>query len=384
MTKPLIIITIVILFFSGITLAAAQSGNPPDDPLAHGEWLYGGYCTGCHGSYKLDIAGRDLKAGELRDAISGDVRGCRVKWSILHGGPLTGKQINALTAFITAWQEKGGPPDLPPLPVFPTFTPEPSATSDHFKPTEIPSPTPLVETDPQILAIINANPVAMGARLFTRRCYRCHLSYQYGRMAIGMDEEKLKETITKGKVGSSMRAFGWREGGNLITKEINALAAYILAWEKLGSEPALPEPLFIPPTPDPHALQMKPLLQVPLVEGRVQKGLALYGEHCQSCHGVGGYGALAPCLRKDWNSVRADLTIRAVILNGVPGAAMPAWGERLNADQINNLVALILEWSQDPPLKSASPRQEIDPIVWLPVILVILILPISWFWRHKA
>lgn len=379
----LLFLGIIILTFSGVTLAAAQTVNPPDDPVEFGAWLYGGYCAGCHGPYTTNIAGENLEADELRDAISGDGRGCRVKWSILHGGSLTGKQINALVAFISAWQEAGGPPNLPPLPVFPTFTPEPSATPDSFKPTEIPSPTPLVETDPQILAITNANPIALGARLYTRRCYRCHLSYEYGRMAIGMDEEKIKRTINEGKAGTSMPAFGWREGGNLRVKEVNALVAYILAWEKLESEPALPEQLFVPPTPDPQALQMTPLLQVPPLTGRVEKGLALYGEHCQPCHGLGGVGAIAPSLRKDWNSVRADLTIRSTIVNGIPGTSMPAWGKQFDGEQVNSLVALLLEWSQDSPLVDEKP-QESAANFWPLGFLMILLLPIGWFWRRKA
>ena len=373
----------ILLTLSGVTLAAAQSGQPPADPLALGAWLYGGNCARCHGSYEITVAGEALAADELRSAISGEARGCQVKWSILRGGTLTGKQIDALVTFISAWQQVGGPPELPPLPAFPTPTLEPTATPDNFKPTEISSPTPQVETDPQILAITNANPIALGARLYIRRCYRCHLGYEYGRQANGMDSEKLTTTITDGKIGSSMPAFGWRKGGSLKTKEINAIRDYILAWEKLGSEPALPEQLFVQPTPDPQALQMTPLLQVPPLTGRVEKGLVLYGEYCQSCHGLGGNGALAPSLRKDWNSVRADLTIRSTILSGIPGTSMPAWSEQFDERQINNLVALLLEWSQDPALGQPDPKQE-KANLWPLGLLAVLFLPIGWFWRHRT
>jgi len=376
---------ILLLAFSTVSLAAAQSDNPPDDPVEFGAWLYGGYCERCHGSYETSVAGRDLQGDELRAAITGEARGCREKWGILQGGPLKKKEIDALVAFITAWQEAGGPPDLSgaALPTFPTATPEPTATPDSFKPTEIPSPTPLVETDPQILAITSANPVALGARLYTRRCYRCHLDYAYGRQGLGLDEEKIRRTVEEGKAGTSMLAFGWRNGGNLRSKEVSAIVAYILAWEKLGSEPALPEALFIPPTPNPEALKMSPLKQVPPVEGRVEKGLALYGEHCQRCHGLGGNGASAPALHKDWNSVRADLTIRSTIVNGVPGSAMPTWGEQFDEEQVNSLVALLLEWSQDPPLIEET-SQKTEPAPFLLLLLAVLFLPIGWFWFRRA
>jgi len=377
----LTIFGILLLTFCLVSFASAQSTNPPEDPVEFGAWLYSGYCERCHGSYETSIAGQDLAGNDLRSAITGEARGCSEKWGIAQGGPLKKKEIDALVVFISAWQEAGSLPDFQPLPAFPTSTPEPSATPDSFKPTEISSPTPPVETDPQILAITNANPIAMGARLYTRRCYRCHLGYEFGRMAIGMDEEKIKHTINEGKAGTSMPAFGGREGGNLRVKDVNALLAYILAWEKLESEPALPEQLFIPPTPDPQALQMIPLLQVPALTGRVEIGLALYGEHCQSCHGLGGVGAIAPSLQKNWNSVRADLTIRSTIVAGIPGTSMPAWAEKFDTEQLNSLVALLLEWSEDPALEDRKP-QETAVNYWPLGFLMILLLPIGWYWRR--
>ncbi len=373
---------LALLAFAGITLASAQEITPPEDPVAHGAWLYGGYCVRCHGPYEETVAGEALEADELRDAISGKARGCQVKWGILQGGPLTRGELDALVAFITAWQEAGGLPDLPPLPAFPTATPEASPTPDSFKPTETPAPTAYVETNPEILLITENNPVALGARLYTRRCYRCHLSYAYGRMGIGMEEEKIKRTINEGKAGTSMPAFSLREGGTLKVSEVNAIVAYILAWEKLEAEPALPSVLFLPPTPAPEALQMTALLPVAPVEGRVEKGLALFGEHCQGCHGLGGFGAAGPSLHKNWRSVRPDLTIRATLVNGIPGSAMPAWGAQLDEEQINSLVALLLEWSQDPP-EIEERSVETGGVPWPLGLLVALLIPIGWVWRRR-
>jgi len=376
---------VALLTLTSVTLSAAQTEEPPqDDPVAYGASLYNAYCMRCHGSYETTVAGESTALEELHDAISGDGRGCQVRWGVLNGGELNSKKIDALVAFITAWQQAGRPPNLSSeLQTLPTFTPEPSPTPDDFKPTEIPPPTAMVETNPEILSIINNNPVALGARIYTRRCYRCHLEYSYGRQGLGMDEEKIKRIINEGKAGTSMPAFGWREGGNLKVKEVASVAAYILAWEQLGSEPALPDVLFVAPTPDPLALQMVPLLQVHPVEGRVEEGFTLYSEYCQECHGLEGVGAVAPYLRRDWNSVRADLTIRAGINGGSHPSSFAAEGVSLTEEQVNSLTALIIEWSQDPPLEEET-TQEDGANFWMMSLVVVIFLPVGWLWFRRT
>jgi mono/diheme cytochrome c family protein len=125
------------------------------------------------------------------------------------------------------------------------------------------------------------------------------------------------------------------------------------------------------------------LKQVPPVEGRVEKGMVLYGEHCQGCHGLGGNGASAPGLHKDWHSVRPDLTIRSTIVNGIPGSAMPAWDGQFDEEQVNSLVALLLEWSQDPPLAEET-SQKTESAPWFLVLLAVLCLPVGWFWFRRV
>jgi mono/diheme cytochrome c family protein len=174
-----------------------------------------------------------------------------------------------------------------------------------------------------------------------------------------------------------MPAFGLSDGGSLKVREINAIIAYILAWEKLDDQPALPEVLFIPPTPDPASLLMIPLPEIPPVQGQPDLGLQIYSVHCSACHGVHGQGGVGPRLAKDWASVRADLTIRSTIRQGVPGSLMIAWsqagGGPLTDEQINHLVALILAWSAVatvPPMAEMASATTTMPGILLAFILL--------------
>jgi mono/diheme cytochrome c family protein len=42
-----------------------------------------------------------------------------------------------------------------------------------------------------------------------------------------------------------------------------------------------------------------------------------------------------------------EATLRAVIREGRPGTAMPAWGERLSEAEIEELIRFLRELSQD-------------------------------------
>lgn len=83
-------------------------------------------------------------------------------------------------------------------------------------------------------------------------------------------------------------------------------------------------------------------------EDQLQLGAQLFASNCAVCHGDAGQGRVGATLAKDWPSVRPDLTMRAIIVNGVQGSRMPAWSEDLggplNNEEIDALVAYILSW----------------------------------------
>jgi cytochrome c oxidase cbb3-type subunit III len=64
------------------------------------------------------------------------------------------------------------------------------------------------------------------------------------------------------------------------------------------------------------------------------KGQQIYNQNCSSCHGEKGEGVLGPRLigiAKTYPDVTKQI---AVISNGVKGSSMPAWKDKLSADDI--------------------------------------------------
>jgi mono/diheme cytochrome c family protein len=75
-------------------------------------------------------------------------------------------------------------------------------------------------------------------------------------------------------------------------------------------------------------------------------GAPVYLENCSPCHGVQGQGVDAPPLRNNqFIQTAQQQTVFALIANGRPGTAMPAWlqanGGSLTDAQINNVIAFL-------------------------------------------
>ena len=76
--------------------------------------------------------------------------------------------------------------------------------------------------------------------------------------------------------------------------------------------------------------------------------LEIFASNCASCHGTAGQGStIAPALdNPDLRARLDDSEIKAIIANGRPGTAMPAWKNRLTESQINALSSLIRNWDE--------------------------------------
>ena len=101
-------------------------------------------------------------------------------------------------------------------------------------------------------------------------------------------------------------------------------------------------------------------------------GAKLYAENCAVCHGPTGEGRVGATLAKNWPSIRPDLTVQTIIMNGVDGTAMPAWSQEnggpLTADEIDALVNYILSWQVEGPprITEGPPATRRPPITPLP------------------
>ncbi len=108
-------------------------------------------------------------------------------------------------------------------------------------------------------------------------------------------------------------------------------------------------------------------------------GPALFAERCAVCHGALGDGGSAPDLsNRRWQTGKTDEELERVIRDGVRGSAMPAFGDRLNAEARRALVRHIRSLSADaveaggpvttPNIDVTSARllaAERDPDSWL-------------------
>ena len=64
---------------------------------------------------------------------------------------------------------------------------------------------------------------------------------------------------------------------------------------------------------------------------------------CGSCHGLRLTGGLGPALTPDAIAGRPAAWLRAVILNGVPGTAMPGWRGVVNEDEAARIATMLEE-----------------------------------------
>ncbi|MBI2850621.1 MAG: c-type cytochrome [Chloroflexi bacterium] len=92
------------------------------------------------------------------------------------------------------------------------------------------------------------------------------------------------------------------------------------------------------------------------------RGAHQYTSICAACHGAQGEGSVGPALK---GNQMDDADMRKIIVRGVAGTAMVAWGKEdggpLNQEQIKDLVIFIKNWDSSllptpaPPPVSSPP-----------------------------
>jgi mono/diheme cytochrome c family protein len=313
-----------------------------------GQRLFATNCSACHG-YSLSFSG-----GE--EGLSATIR---------EGG---------LHLEMPAWQEKLDTAELDLLAQYvvdPGQAPEGGAlyqancSSCHF--TRIPEPdsyeTALaiittggahetmpvwgdILTDEQIDALtaytiqaIEGTSSDVGQQLFLQNCTSCHGTFGEGgpnpsrtgdiiapistaEYLRTRDDVTLRAIIEQGQPEFGMSPFGLSYGGALDTEEVDALVAYIRAWQ---ADPPVESP---------------PDVDVSAVSG---SGGELYQGVCAQCHGVNASGGVGPSLRSDvFREGTTRDEIYASVSDGHSATPMIAWGEILSAQQIYELTDFIL------------------------------------------
>lgn len=296
--------------------------------------LYAENCSVCHGVSGEGIGATPplnnpaLKTMPFEDIYKTISRGryqtAMPAWAIEDGGPLSDYQIDELVALIGYgdWNETGDRVvNLGLAPLVP-FTTEP---------------------DPALLAEIANLPdgatLQIAVQLFADSCVACHGADGLGTgIAPALNDldtrektvEELTRTLTYGNAGTLMA--GW--SNVLSTDQINALITLIKRWEEV--------PVGTIPAPD---------VPIPTTEESIALGGQLFAANCSRCHGPEGQGTpRAPSLNvKSFLTSTNDQAIQQIVTSGVPGTAMPTWGDRMTDAEIQAIVGFIRQWEATAP-----------------------------------
>ena len=296
--------------------------------------LYAENCSVCHGlngegigaTPPLDSAAlRTMPNNDIYKTISrGRYQTAMPAWAIEDGGPLSDYQIDELVILVQYgdWIETGDRTvNLGLAPLVP-FTTEP---------------------DPALLAEIgnlhDGATLQTAVQLFAANCVACHGADGLGTaIAPALNDPLVREKtadditriITYGNTGTLMA--GW--SNTLTADEINALASLVGRWDEV--------PLGTIPAPD---------VPIPTTEESIALGGQLFAANCSRCHGPEGQGTpRAPSLNvKSFLTDTSDQAIQQIVTLGVPGTAMPSWGDRMTDADIQAIVGFIRQWEPTAP-----------------------------------
>jgi mono/diheme cytochrome c family protein len=268
----------------GSTLAEADIQTLADyvmDPSSTpaGEGLFAQSCTSCH-------AQTIPRAETLEAAVQAIAAGGAHEDMPVWGEILTDEQIDALVAYIVS---AAGAPDL----VAAQALYEQNCTSCHGN-----------------LGEGGVNPARAGdiiAPISTAEYLRTR------------DDQTLRAIISQGQPNFGMSPFGDSFGGPLNDEQVDAIVAFMRAWE---ANPPVDLPPEVSEVPQPTA-----------------SGREVYAQLCSQCHGQRGEGGIGTALGEPaWQAANKDKDIFDAINLGHEATAMIAWGEILSSQQIEQLV----------------------------------------------
>lgn len=200
-------------------------------------------------------------------------------------------------------------------------------------------------------------PAEHGAELYGRICSVCHGKTGEGYKAdeatalaqpdflASVSDDYLRTAIKYGRTGTTMSAWSLERGGPLSAGDVDAVIAFLRTWD--------------------HAPRAKLDDGPPL--GDAAKAAAVYDRECTRCHGARGVGG--PNVHIGNLDLLASATngfLRHAIRNGRPGAQMPAFGESLHDEGVEDMVALLRSWqaTQEPAFHPAgrAPPLPLGPV----------------------
>ena len=199
------------------------------------------------------------------------------------------------------------------------------------------------EPDPEVLAALEGSPegdaLARGITVFANECVACHGSDGMGTslapalndpIVRSKTEDEIQRTILNGVPNTLMAPWG----NALTDEELADVVGLIMNWDAvpIGAVPAAE-------------------VNIPVTEESLMLGEEMFATYCSGCHGPEGQGTQrAPSLNvKGFLENTSDGAIEQIITLGVPGTAMPAWGDRMTDAQIQAITGFIRSWEPTAP-----------------------------------
>ena len=196
-----------------------------------------------------------------------------------------------------------------------------------------------------------------GKALYATYCALCHGETGEGYKADGANalanghflavasDAFLRAGIKEGRAGTVMSAWGKDYGGPLDDEQVEKIVALIRSWQTL-------------PTQDIESYQ---------AQGEARRGALLYEFQCASCHGATGEGAAYMSLNHpSFLREASDGFLRYSIEHGRPPTPMPAYGQTLTSQGIDDLVVLLRSWQRDAPKPDPLPPRILEPLILHP------------------
>jgi cytochrome c oxidase cbb3-type subunit 3/ubiquinol-cytochrome c reductase cytochrome c subunit len=203
----------------------------------------------------------------------------------------------------------------------------------------------------------DAAPLVDGGALYGRYCALCHGARGEGYAADAApqlagaellataSDAFLARAIARGRPGTTMSAWDRGHGGPLSTVEVDAVVAFVRAWQTKPSE-------------DVSGVR---------VAGDATRGASVYAERCSSCHGAAGEGG--PYLHvanAELLASASDGFLQYAIAHGRSGTPMASYVGELPQQSIDDLVALLRSWQKPVPPGDVPYPGAVGPVVQNP------------------
>lgn len=145
-----------------------------------------------------------------------------------------------------------------------------------------------------------------------------------------VDDDALRNAISKGRKGTAMSAFAQSEGGMLTDKQVDAIIHGI---RQRWGQPQILQGVTAPP-------------YVAKAPGNPQQGAPAFATFCASCHGAEGKGGpkVGSIVNPNYLTLITDQGLRTIVIVGRPDFNAPDWrnnvpGHPMSDQEISDVVA---------------------------------------------